>query len=159
MSNSSNSFFPYLIGALVLNFAALGIGGLLMDGGVTSDWYTNANQAPWTPPGAVFGIAWTTIMICFSVYLAGLTKVIKPLKVAIIPISIQWILNIIWNPIFFKYHQTELALIAILALAGIVIHIYRKFLKEMGAKSWLLMPYIVWLLIAISLNAYFVIYN
>ena len=41
----------------VLNFAALALGGLFTGSGVTSDWYTKANQAPWTPPGFVFGLA------------------------------------------------------------------------------------------------------
>ena len=57
---------------LVINFAALGIGGFFTGPGVSSDWYTNLNQAPWTPPGWVFGAAWTTIMICFSFFMAFL---------------------------------------------------------------------------------------
>lgn len=55
---------------LVLNFAALGIGGLFSGQGVPSDWYTGLNKAPWTPPGWVFGSAWTIIMICFAIYMA-----------------------------------------------------------------------------------------
>ena len=55
---------------LVLNFSALAIGSWLMNNGPMTNWYVNLNQAPWTPPGWVFGIAWTTIMICFSVYMA-----------------------------------------------------------------------------------------
>ncbi len=57
---------------LVINFAALGIGGFFTGPGVSSDWYTNLNQAPWTPPGWFFGAAWTTIMICFSFFMAFL---------------------------------------------------------------------------------------
>ncbi|MDC6468346.1 tryptophan-rich sensory protein, partial [Flavobacteriaceae bacterium] len=57
---------------LVLNFSALAIGSWLMNNGPMTNWYVNLNQAPWTPPGWVFGIAWTTIMICFSVYMAYL---------------------------------------------------------------------------------------
>ncbi len=52
---------------LVANFGGLAIGSWLMNNGPISDWYTNLNQAPWTPPGAVFGIAWTFIMNCFSI--------------------------------------------------------------------------------------------
>lgn len=35
---------------LILNFAALGIGGFLMGEGPMSNWYQSINQAPWTPP-------------------------------------------------------------------------------------------------------------
>ncbi len=51
---------------LVINFAALALGSIFTSAGVSSDWYTNLNQAPWTPPGWVFGAAWTSIMIFFA---------------------------------------------------------------------------------------------
>ena len=59
-----------LIIFFLLNFGALGIGGFFTGPGVSSEWYQNLNKAPWTPPGWVFGAAWTTIMICFSIYMA-----------------------------------------------------------------------------------------
>ena len=62
---------------LIINFGGLFIGGLFTGEGVPSDWYQNLNKAPWTPPGWVFGAAWTTIMICFSVYMAILWEKIK----------------------------------------------------------------------------------
>ena len=61
----------------VINFGGLAFGSWLMDNGPLSDWYTNLNQAPWTPPGWIFGVAWTIIMLCFSVYLSKLFTVIK----------------------------------------------------------------------------------
>ena len=57
---------------LVLNFTALAIGGLFTGNGVSSMWYQDLNKAPWTPPGWVFGVAWTFIMIFFAVYMAYL---------------------------------------------------------------------------------------
>ena len=50
---------------LLLNFGALAIGSYFMNNGPQSNWYLTLNKAPWTPPGWVFGVAWTTIMICF----------------------------------------------------------------------------------------------
>ena len=64
-----------LIIFLALNFGALAIGGLFTSKGVPSDWYVDLNKAPWTPPGWVFGTAWTTIMISFGVYMAYLWPV------------------------------------------------------------------------------------
>ena len=57
---------------LVLNFLALGIGGIFTGKGVPSEWYVQLNKAPWTPPGWMFGFAWTSIMICFALYMAYL---------------------------------------------------------------------------------------
>ena len=62
---------------LLLNFAALAIGGLFTGSGVSSEWYQNLNKAPWTPPGWVFGTVWTLIMILFAIYMAMLIKTEK----------------------------------------------------------------------------------
>ena len=69
---------------LFINFGGLAIGSWLMNNGPTSSWYTNLNQAPWTPEGWVFGAAWTIIMICFSVYLGQLFVKQNRLKLIII---------------------------------------------------------------------------
>ena len=55
---------------LVLNFSALYLGVILANEGGSSDWYSNLTRAPWEPDGWVFGAAWTSIMICFSVYMS-----------------------------------------------------------------------------------------
>lgn len=78
---------------LIINFGGLAIGSWLMDNGPLTDWYTNLNQAPWTPPGIVFGIAWTLIMICFSIYLGKLFLEDTSKKMKII-FLIQFILNV-----------------------------------------------------------------
>ncbi len=145
----------------VLNFGALAIGGLFTGSGVTSDWYAKANQAPWTPPGFVFGLAWTLIMICFSFYMTRVSSGVassKPKTIFII-YSIQWVLNVLWNPTFFYFHQVGLALVFIVLLFVSV----SWFLKLGKQHSWismlLVLPYFIWLLIAISLNAYFLLAN
>ncbi len=144
---------------LLLNFGALGIGGLFTGRGVPSDWYLELNKAPWTPPGWMFGFAWTTIMICFSIYLAYLWPELAVKKEIIGLFAIQWVLNVGWNPIFFHFHFTTLALIVIALLTlhvGFILFHYWPIIK---VKSILLLPYFIWLLIATSLNGYIVFKN
>lgn len=142
-----------------MNFAALGIGGFLMGGEVQGDWYRNLNKAPWTPPGWVFGAAWTTIMVCFSFYMASAWQSIDNSKFLIALFVFQWILNVAWNPVFFKFHQVEAGLLLIASLTILVGYFQVGFLGEMKWKSLLVLPYFVWLLIATSLNAYILIKN
>ena len=66
------SLLKKIVFFLFINFGSLGLGSWLMNNGPRSDWYNNLNQAPWTPAGWVFGVAWSFIMICFSVYMAYL---------------------------------------------------------------------------------------
>ena len=110
---------------MVVNFGGLAIGSWIMDGGSTSLWYTTLNQAPWTPPGIVFGIAWTTIMVLFSIYLGILFQDENTQKNKIL-YGFQVILNVSWNFLFFNQHLVLLALINILFLTAIVFYFFFK---------------------------------
>jgi benzodiazapine receptor len=150
--------FKYTIVFLVINFGALAIGTLLMNNGPQSDWYINLNQAPWTPPGWVFGFAWTTIMLCFSIYMANLYLLEPTTKVKIL-FTVQFMLNVSWNLVFFNMHLIALGLIVILALTFIVSILMFTYRKLIPLKSFLILPYFFWLLVATSLNAYILLYN
>ncbi len=144
---------------LLINFAALAIGGFFTGKGVTSEWYANLIKAPWTPPGWVFGFAWTTIMICFSIYMAYLWSAIENKKLLVILFIFQWLLNVGWNPTFFYYHFVFAGLFVIVGLTvliGLFLFLYRPVLR---LKSILILPYLLWLLIATSLNVYILLQN
>ena len=143
---------------LLINFAALAIGSLFTDTGVSSDWYQNLNQAPWTPPGWVFGAAWTTIMIFFAIYMAYLIRA-QNTKRIIFLFSLQWLLNVGWNPIFFYSQAITFGLICILLLTLLIAYFFFYFRKTLHLKTLLLAPYLIWLIIASSLNAYIYLYN
>jgi tryptophan-rich sensory protein len=143
---------------LIVNFAALAVGGLLMGEGPSAEYYQNLNKAPWTPPGWVFGAAWTTIMICFAVYMAYLVKADLG-RVVIGLFVLQLILNIGWNPLFFNYHYEVLGLIVISALTILVGYFMFNYWHELKLKSLLIAPYLIWLIIATSLNLYIVLKN
>ena len=144
---------------LVLNFAALGIGSLFTSSGVSSDWYSNLNKAPWTPPGWVFGAAWTTIMICFAFYMAYAWNTVANRNQLIGLFVVQWVFNILWNPVFFKYHEVFFGLIVISALTLLVGYFLISYWNQLNMKSLLIVPYFLWLLIATSLNAYILMKN
>lgn len=144
---------------LVMNFAALAIGGLFTGKGVPSDWYVGLVKAPWTPPGWVFGFAWTTIMICFSIYMAYLWPVAENKNLLIALFILQWVLNVGWNPTFFYYNNVLAGLVIITALTLLVLFLFLFYWNELKLLKYLLLPYIVWLLIATSLNAYILLKN
>ena len=143
-----------LIIFFVLNFGALALGGLFTGKGVASDWYTSLAQAPWTPPGWVFGAAWTTLLVCFSIYMAYAWTSVenKPLLIGLY--AAQLILNISWNPIFFYYHNVLAGLLVISLLTVIVGFFLFYYWSDLRLKSALIIPYFVWLMIATSLNGY-----
>lgn len=144
---------------LFLNFSALAIGGAFTGKGATSVWYRNLEKAPWTPPGWVFGSAWTIIMICFAIYMAYLIVSISDQKRVITLFFTQWVLNIAWNPLFFYYNDVLMGFIIISLLTILITYLLLHFRKILKLKSLLLMPYFVWLIIATSLNGYILFFN
>ena len=151
--------FQLIFLLLIINFGGLYIGSLLMNNGPISDWYMSLNQAPWTPPGWVFGFAWTVIMVCFSIYLAYLFSW-QNSKFLWLFYAFQVLLNVSWNYIFFNQHMTNFGLVVIVSLLIVILYYFLTFRAESLQKlRFLLLPYISWLCIAISLNLYVVIHN
>ena len=148
---------PFLV-FLLLNFGALGLGSWLMGDGAKTEWYLALNKAPWTPPGWVFGAAWTTIMICFSVYMTCLYLNNFNEK-AIYLFSIQLLLSILWNFIFFNQHLVSLGLLIISGLTVVIILFLISYVNQLKAKTLLILPYFIWICVATSLNAYILLYN
>jgi benzodiazapine receptor len=143
---------------LAINFGGLAIGSWLMNNGPLSNWYSNLQQAPWTPPGFVFGIAWTLIMICFSIYLGKLFTEDNTSKNRSI-FLIQFVLNVSWNFIFFNQHLILFALINILLLTSLIFVYFFKLSSAVNNYKYLLLPYMLWLCIATSLNLYILVHN
>lgn len=151
-------FWTALIVFLIINFGALGIGSWLMNNGPQSEWYTTLNQAPWTPAGWVFGAAWTSIMICFSIYMAFLF-VKNPSANMIALFILQFILNVSWNYVFFNQHLIALGLAVIVGLTIVVALFLLLYYNKLKTISLLILPYFLWLCIAVSLNAFILLNN
>lgn len=154
-----NKYIRFLL-FLVVNFLALGIGVLLMENGPKTAWYLSLNKAPWTPAGWVFGVAWFTIMLLFAVYMTKLSFEFHFLNKKLITLfSIQWILNVAWNYLFFNQHLIIIGLIVITSLWLLIGYFTFKNLKQLKGITLFILPYLIWMTIATSLNAYIVLYN
>lgn len=148
----------YILLFLVINFGALWVGSLLMGVGPRDDWYLSLNKAPWTPPGWVFGAAWTFIMICFSIYLGYLFNKSNTKKEQITYV-IQLALNISWNFIFFNQKLVSLGVLVLILLIITLLYFFINLSNDIKKSRLLLLPYIIWLCIATSLNLYILIHN
>ena len=152
-------FYKRLLLFIVINFSALAIGTWLMNDGPRTAWYINLNKAPWSPPGWVFGLAWTIIGATFSVFMTNEyeNREENPIPWGLFRESL--LLNIFWNFIFFAQHAFA-AGIVIITLAAIVFLMahYTRLVSGWKRAFWI-MPYFLWLMIATSLNWYIVIMN
>jgi len=151
-------FYKGLLFFVLINFSALAIGVFLMNDGPRSQWYSSLNKAPWSPPGWVFGLAWSSIMLLFSVYMTFLVKEIRSKKIMIL-FSAQFLLNIVWNYLFFNQHLISLGLLNILFLTILMFYFLVNFKQTLKSKSFFVLPYCLWLVLATSLNLYIALFN
>ena len=142
------------------NFGALAIGLLLMGNGSSSKWYYDLDKAPWTPEGWVFGAAWFSLMFCYAIYMTNLVTKLDKKNMKLIKLYIiQWILNVSWNYIFFNQHLTLFGLIVIVSLWLLIGYFTFFYIKTVKYYTLFILPYLVWMTIATSLNLYIVINN
>ena len=151
-------FYKSFILFIIINFSALVIGTWLMNDGPQSEWYINLNQAPWSPPGWVFGIAWSSIMLLFSAFMTYLVQVDRSKKVLIL-FSVQFVLNVFWNYLFFNQHLIILGLLNILFLTFLMFYFLVTYKHKLKKKRFFVLPYCIWLIVATSLNLYIALYN
>lgn len=125
------------------------------------EWYENLNKSSLTPPSYVFGIVWPILYI--MIIASGIVYFIQPQTnlfiTAIIVYVIQWLLNIAWSPLFFKYRQITVSFIIILSLLVIIgINMY-VFGETSNLSASLMLPYFIWVSFASYLNGYIWYYN
>ena len=155
-----NFWYVALFG--VLNFVGLAIGGLATGPGVSSDWYAGLDKAPWTPPGWVFGAAWTAVMLGFTWFMTSVWSLLGTgveRRTWAGWFAMAWLLNVGWNPLFFGWQEAGWALAEILALYAVIVAMARKAWSVLGPARWGIAPYVAWLTVAVSLNAYVVFNN
>lgn len=136
----------------------------------TQGWYAEADQAPWTPPDAVFGPVWTTLYIAMGVAAWLVWRRGSQVRPAARRHALGWYalqlgLNAIWSPLFFAGYPTWGsaalwgALMVIVALIVTLVVTLRAFWPLSRVAAILLIPYLGWVVYASTLNLYMAIMN
>ena len=128
--------------------------GWLSNSGYGNDWFDALVKPGFMPPGWMFGVAWTTLYILMGVALALILA--EPpsnrRRLALILFAAQLALNFAWSPIFFGGHDIRLGQIAIFAMLVLAAAAAALFRGIRPLAGWLLLPYLLWLCFAASLN-------
>lgn len=136
------------IGAVIL----AATGGLLTDLG---DWYVNLRQPAWKPPDWAFGPAWTIIFACAaaSAGLAWNAAAGGTTRGYIVALFIaNALLNMLWSLLFFRLHRPDWALVEVVFLWASIVALIVWVGPLSTPAGWLLMPYLVWVSFAATIN-------
>lgn len=147
---------------IILNIAiSLGIGGLSAFFTMNSmNIYQNINRPKLAPPGYIFPIVWTILYVLMGIssYLIHRSNH-KNKETALIIYYFQLLINFSW-PIFFFNYQNFLLALAILFILNILVIILIKVTYSINhLASYLLIPYLIWILFALYLNFWIFIHN
>ena len=122
-------------------------------------WYNKLNKSVLTPPDYIFSIVWIflylVIFLSFSIYIKEYRDDLD-YKLGLLFFIIQLMLNLSWSTIFFKYKNISKAyniLILIIIFVNLTIYYFRK-IDVIASK--LLIPYNLWLYLALYLNYYII---
>lgn len=148
-----------LVLCFAMTAAAAAIGSLATREAVEG-WYLTLQKPAFTPPGWVFGPAWTLLYIAMAtaLFLAWRAPEKSP-RVPILLFSVQLALNALWSVLFFGLQQPLLALIDIAALWILILLTTLSFLPRSRAAAALMVPYLLWVLFATALNLGIVLLN
>lgn len=124
-------------------------------------WYAGLVKPSWTPPPPVFPIVWTTlyILMAISLWRLWMSATSPERRTALVVFFIQLALNAIWSPVFFGLHATRAAMAIIVALLAAIVVCIVSSLKVDRLAGWLLLPYLLWVAYASTLNAGVVLMN
>ena len=127
-----------------------------------NDWYNGLTQSVLTPNGWVFSIAWLILytLLGIALYLIMRSgKAIKNKATAYTLFIVQMILNTLWSYLFFGLHMVGWAMICVVALVGVAFWMAIAFKPISRAASYLVWPYVAWLIFAAYLNGTILILN
>jgi tryptophan-rich sensory protein len=147
------SDFAALLGFLALCFVVAAIGSLLTFPSIPT-WYANLNKPSWNPPNSVFGPVWTTLfaMMAVSAWLVWRERGHKPVSWPLTLFGLQLILNAAWSGLFFALHSPGTALVDIILLWLAILACLIAFARVKPLAAALLLPYLLWVSYAFTLN-------
>jgi len=129
----------------------LGFGSAMVaPAGDQNPWFTALAKPAIQPPNIAFPIAWTILYVLMGLALALVLSArgARGRTAAILLFVVQLAVNLIWSPIFFRFHQIDLALIVIVALAVLVAITMVAFWRVRALAGLMLLPYLVWVCFA-----------
>jgi len=125
-------------------------------------WYKRLRKPRWTPPNWLFGAVWPVLyagqgVASWFVWKNNKAPGLK--KNRNVPLALygaQLVLNLIWQPIMFKFKRPDIALGDSAAMLGMATAATVAMAKNAGDKkgvvAGLMSPYVAWIAFATALN-------
>lgn len=153
--------FKFIV-AMIISFIPGVIGAMFAPGGAADAWYHTLDKSVLTPDGIWFSVVWTILYALLGVALFLVMdnwRSRMPRGRAYALFAAQMALNALWTYLFFGLHMAGMAMGVLVLLILVAIWMARAFRPISRAASYLVWPYILWMLFAAYLNGVIVYLN
>lgn len=155
-------FLKFIL-AIVISFIPGILGGFFspMSPGA-NEWYNGLVQSGVTPNGWVFMWAWLILytILGIALFLVMNNEKTRQSKTkAYVLFVVQMVLNALWTFLFFGLQMVGAALLCLIVLVVVAIWMAAAFKPISRAASYLVWPYVAWLLFALYLNGAIMVLN
>lgn len=144
-----------LVTSLAACFMAAGVGSLAVSQ-TLGTWYAELRKPAWNPPNWIFGPVWSSLYTAMAIaaWLVWKNRGKKPhaARLALSWLGIQLALNTLWSYLFFAWRQPGWAFLEVLALWIAIVITTLTSWRVSRAAAVLLVPYVLWVTFASSLN-------
>lgn len=123
-------------------------------------WYANLVRPSWTPPNWVFMPVWTLLYVLMGTSVALVWKSAR--KGILWPVAfffVHLLVNAYWSIAFFGQHQVALAVGIIGVMWTMIAIMMLWFWRYSRLATYLLVPYLVWVTYATTLNIGIMVLN
>ena len=152
-----NKFISFIL-FFIITYSASFIGGMATIS-FKEPWYSELIKSNYNPPDWIFAPVWTTLylMMTLAIWFFWHSKNRDMNTIYIYFIHI--VFNTTWSIVFFGLHQILFALIVLLILIFLIVILIIRFKRVNLASYYLMIPYLLWTLYALSLNFNLLILN
>lgn len=102
-------------------------------------------------PSFVFVLVWSVLYVLMGIWIYLYEKKYQEEKVIPVIFWISVFVNLCFNPTLFLLHNLLLSFIDVCILLGLIVFLFVKTLRNKDKFSYLLIPYILWLIVALTL--------
>lgn len=122
--------------------------------GTESPWYLALTKPALNPPPLVFPVVWSALYVLMGLALAVVLNArgARERGAAVALFGAQFVLNLVWTPVFFGAHRVGLALAILAAMLVLAIATTISFGRVRPLAAWLMVPYLAWISFAAGLT-------
>ena len=151
-------FLP-ILSFVVISFAVGYLSSMIQEPSM-QEWYPSLVKSSLNPPGIVFAIVWPVLYLLMGIS-AGIIWNMRSIYtwLTIFLFFVQLGLNLLWSVTFFGMQAPVVALVVLTLLFVAVLMYMAIAYMQRHLVAYLNIPYLLWLLFALYLNGFVVLYN